>query len=148
MSDCGVCVFSGFEGEDNEFMSEEIRKARKEYKCCECNSTILPGQKHEYARGANDGSFWAERTCLICSEIRHAFCCDGWWYGELWNGMREVMDQLNTSCYQKLNSPAARMELRRRWQEWKFSDSHRREVRRRSAAMIERALADGRRRMT
>lgn len=118
MSDCGVCI-SGYDYEENSFMSEEHRKARKQYRCCECGKNIVVGQKHEYARGRNDGGFWQERTCLVCSEIRETFCCDGWIYGSLWDGMHEVMGQLNTSCFDKLYTPQAKQELRLRWMEWK-----------------------------
>jgi hypothetical protein len=119
MSDCGVCVFSGFEGEANDFVNETIQQARKPYLCCECGKAISVGEKYEYARGASSGSFWAEKTCLICMEVRDAFCCDGWIYGELWNGMHEVMGQLTTSCFDKLSTPAAKADLRERWMRWK-----------------------------
>jgi len=119
MSDCGVCIFSGYEGEANDFMSDEVRRARKPYRCCECGRNIAVGEKHEYARGASGGDFWAERTCLICSEIRKAFCCDGWIYGSLWDGMHWVMGELKTSCFDKLKTPEAKGELQRRWMKWK-----------------------------
>jgi hypothetical protein len=119
VSDCGVCVYSGYDGDGGELISDTIRVARKTHHCCECGRAILRGERYGYACGKSDGSFWANKTCLICDEIRTAFCCDGWIYGNLWDGMREVMGGLTVSCFERLSTPEAKTELRLRWMQWK-----------------------------
>jgi hypothetical protein len=37
----------------------------------------------------------------------------------LWPDMEEVFGKLTTSCFDKLQTPEAKAELRRRWMEWK-----------------------------
>ena len=65
---------------------EEIRTARKRYKCCECFEPIEPGDKYEYVRGLWEG--WDTfRTCDCCVdqrkymlEVDHSVCLE---YGNL-----------------------------------------------------------------
>ncbi len=119
MSDCGVCL-SGYDGE-SEFCHEEIRTARKLHVCSECNKRIEIGEKYEHASGKSEGDFWSEDTCLICAEIANAFYCDGRWFGGiLWESMEDVFSQMTTGCLDRLETAAAKAELVRRWNEWKF----------------------------
>lgn len=118
MSDCGVCVYADYDG-NNEFFSERIQKAAKPYRCCECGKTIPVGQRYTYACGKFDGDFRSVRTCLICDEIADAFCCDGRIFGQLWAGMHEVMGALTTACFERLKTPEAKADLRVRWMRWK-----------------------------
>ena len=111
MSCKDICVVMDYDG-SNEFAHEEVRRARKSHKCVECAETIAVGDKYAYAVGKNEGDFFSVRTCLPCDEIRRAFCCDGWIFGELW---REIHEQLFPSwdamkaidCLAKLTTPAA-----------------------------------------
>ena len=41
----------------------------KHHRCCECNSTIYPGEKYERISGLWD-DFQTYKTCLFCAEIR------------------------------------------------------------------------------
>jgi len=122
MSDCGVCISTGdyFDGTADVYQSD-IRKARKPHKCCECNEAIKVGDKYEYYSILFDGRWTHHNTCLICMEIGEAFCCDGRLFGELWSGFdeSEVWPALTTSCFDKLQTPEAKEELRRRWMQWK-----------------------------
>ena len=52
-----------------EFYSEDFPRAAKEHRCCECSAPIETGEKHLYARGKNDGEFWAERQHMLCREL-------------------------------------------------------------------------------
>lgn len=90
MSCKDVCVVMDYDG-SNAFQSEEVRRARKPYQCCECKEVIAVGQEHHYETGKNDGFFWTYRTCAPCFEIRRTFCCDGWVFGDLW---QEIHGQL------------------------------------------------------
>lgn len=118
MSDCGVCLGGGDDG-CVEFFASDIRKARKENRCRECGGTIAVGAKYEYARGKYEGDFWSQSTCLVCAEIAEAFYCDSRVFGVLWSSMADVYDALNSSCFAKLSTPAAKAELQRRWMKWK-----------------------------
>src|ERR1700679_2736602 len=117
MSDCGVCLYSDCElSGSGDFCDISYRKARKPHKCCECGKVINPGEKYEHYWGKFDGDTAAIDTCIICAEIADAFYCDGRIFnGELWCRMHDVMGELTTSCFDKLQTPAAKEELRRRW---------------------------------
>lgn len=121
MSDCGVCLYAGESDGNGEFFNRKDVKARKTHVCHECGLVIQVGQKYEYAAWKYDGEFGDAKTCLICAEIGDAFYCDGRPYGmgDLWNQMREVMGELNSSCFDRLTTPAAKAELQRRWTKWK-----------------------------
>jgi hypothetical protein len=70
------------------FSKEDIVKARKEYKCCECGDVIKIGEKYEKFRGKFEGGFSEYKTCLICKEIRdHIFC--SWFFECVWEDLSE-----------------------------------------------------------
>lgn len=121
MSDCGVCI--GVEPDGTcDFIVQEIRKARKPHKCCECYKEIPIGERYEHARGKYEGEMWTAETCLVCAEIAEAFYCNGRMFGgELWQDMDEceVFEGMTTGCLDRLTTAAAKAELMRRWQEWK-----------------------------
>ena len=120
MSDCGVCI-GGTPDEICEFMVVEDRKARKLHKCCECDKEILPGEKYEHVRGKCYGEMFTCKTCLVCREIANAFYCEGRMFGgELWEDMEYGYEVMTIGCLNRLTTAAAKAELQRRWQEWKF----------------------------
>jgi predicted RNA-binding Zn-ribbon protein involved in translation (DUF1610 family) len=119
MSDCGVCIYADADGY-SELCDVTIRKARKPHRCSECGRQIKVGEKYEHYWGKWEGETAAIDTCIICSEIANAFYCDGRLYGGgLWDSMAYVMGELTTSCFDKLETPEAKAELRRRWMAWK-----------------------------
>ena len=66
--------------------------ARKQWRCCECGATIVPGELYETATGINRDSrhpYWHFRTCAPCAAIRRDFGCS--WGGGL---VDEVYDCL------------------------------------------------------
>lgn len=85
---CGVCI-SGGDGDEPEFCSETIVRARKAHSCCECRETIPHGAEYERTVGKWDGAVNTYKTCLACSEIRRTLCCDGWTYGRLFEQAEE-----------------------------------------------------------
>lgn len=113
MSGCGdVCLDHGFE-EPVDLYSEMIVTARGRWSCCECHEFIEPGQRYQYAKGLCDGSWFMERTCLICAEIRKVFVCGSWIFGELWESIRQEMFPVwetkgPMDCLIKLENPEAR----------------------------------------
>lgn len=118
MGDCGVCL-QGYDFEPWEFFNSEIRKARKAHTCAECGETILPGQSYEHLWAKADGTMSTQDSCLMCVEIAEAFYCDGRAVGVLWEDMEDVMADLGTSCFDKLQTPEAKALLQRRWMQWK-----------------------------
>ena len=123
MSDCGVCLYTDDSDGVNEFTNITVRKARKQHECSECLRPILVGAKYEYAVGKFDGEIWTTHTCLECAEIAEAFYCDGRMYGGiLWEDMECAFDQLNESCFDKLQTVSAKKYLRERWMQWKFKE--------------------------
>ncbi len=79
-----------YAGETPRIFTEPKPKARKNHMCCECGSTILPGQKYEKITGLWD-NFETYKTCSFCAEIRRKargeFDMDydeGFVFGELW----------------------------------------------------------------
>jgi hypothetical protein len=123
MSDCNACIYTGAdEGDPPEFLKSTVVTARKDHKCCECHAVIPPKTKYERTVGKWDGDMNHYETCLPCAEIREAFCCDGWVYGQLWedavNG--EFFEHMTTGCLEKLMTAEAKTFLIARWNEWKF----------------------------
>ena len=117
MSDCGVCCYNDYD--PCEVYKERIPKSRKDHKCCECGERIPKGSEYELRDMLFYGKWHHYKTCLICAEIGQAFCCHGRVATLLWELMSEVMDQLKSSCFDRLKTPEAKVELQRRWMEWK-----------------------------
>jgi hypothetical protein len=122
MSDCNACFYSGAEDLDPpDFLFSKTVVARKVYKCCECGEPIEPGQKYQRVRGKWDEKLDEFKSCLSCAEIREAFSCDGWIYGNLWENITETMfPKMTTGCLEKLTTAAAKAMLLAQWHLWKF----------------------------
>ena len=57
------------------FYHKELRIARKEHRCYECNKKIKPGEKYEIVKTYFDR--WDTfKTHLSCAGIRRDFCCN------------------------------------------------------------------------
>lgn len=141
MSDCGVCI-SGYDG-DGDCIGYRcvIVHARKEWACSECGAVIPRKSLYEYASWFYEGGGHGNaKTCVVCAEIADAFMCSGRYHGSvLWELMDDAYPSLTTACFERLNTPQAKAELKRRWQEWKFGSQHHRESRRRVESMLQRA---------
>lgn len=79
MSDC-TCSMG--EADAPQFITENIRIARKTHKCCECGEIINIGDKYENVQGKWDGIMASFHTCIPCKNIREEYFCD-WVYGDL-----------------------------------------------------------------
>jgi|GEM_PF-2498332 len=121
MSDCGVCVSDyGDDGECTMYRCVIVKKSGKEWHCSECGVKIPKGTSYELASWLNDGSFGNAKTCLLCAEIADAFQCNGRYHGGcFWDDMRDAYANLTTACFDRLSTPEAKAELRRRWMEWR-----------------------------
>lgn len=116
MSCNDVCVTMDADG-IGEFYHEAMRRARKPYKCCECYEPIAVGELYQCASGKWEGEMFSERTCAECAEIRAAFACGGWIFGELWESVREQLfwhwDEMKAiDCLARLKTDAAIAKMR------------------------------------
>lgn len=109
MSDCSCIYVDADDGPD--FYNERMPIARKEHICCECSRKIERGETYENFSGKWDFTFSSFKTCIDCLSIRHAFFCESWIFGEiyedLWEHISEVDGQISTDCILSL-SPRAK----------------------------------------
>jgi len=121
MSGCDVCIGTS-DVESMKMYSQNIVKARKPAKCCECRRPINKGDKYEYVKGRYDGDWYVYRTCALCVEIRTVFTCGkGFYFETLWEDMADyAFERLTTAseCFTQL-SPAAKAFVLERWRNWK-----------------------------
>ena len=56
---------------------DELRRAKKPYKCCDCNTAINPGEQYGYVFGVWDGRAGTFRLCVLCEDMRRQceFAC-------------------------------------------------------------------------
>lgn len=91
MSDACACVCDlGHHADWPDVIKVTVRRAKKEYRCCECGEAIQPGEKYEYVWGVWEGKQSIYRTCDTCRRIRNDFCCS-WIYGGLRDALRECL---------------------------------------------------------
>lgn len=102
----------------------EIRTARKEHRCCECEEAIPIGVRYEYISMLFDGSWDTFRLCLSCQEIgKHFACGNGRVICTLWNDLEENFYpdmKAGGPCMHGL-SPEAKARLISRRMDWYFS---------------------------
>ncbi len=110
-------------GVSSEFSRESTRRARKPYRCGECNDPIAVGESHSYACGKCEGQFFDARTCLACAEIRDVFSCDGWVLSTLWEEISlqlfpewDEMQQID--CLARLKTDAAIAKMRAKYADY------------------------------
>jgi len=54
-----------------EVFKNEIRKARKSHRCCDCCRVIPKGSRYEYIAGIMDHEFEEYKTCAECVNLRN-----------------------------------------------------------------------------
>ena len=123
MSCADVCLFEHYEGNGPDFHTTKTVTARKSHQCEECRDPINPGERYECTSGKWDGQMSTFRVCLPCVEIRDAFTCGSWIYGELWESIREEMfpvwrEKGPWDCLAKLTSEAAIEKCNAEYREW------------------------------
>jgi len=52
-----------------DFYRNQIRKARKSHRCCECRGTIQPGETYHYHSGKWDGDVETFAMCVDCNVL-------------------------------------------------------------------------------
>ena len=119
MNDC-ACLYGGYDGYDeSDFQCNRMRRARKEHVCGECRETIQKGQMYEVYSSKHDGSVSSTKTCAVCTEIRMALYCDGFYFGRMWSDIREqLFPHFTLACVEKLSTTAAKETLTKRYREF------------------------------
>jgi hypothetical protein len=80
-----------------EFMSQNVRTARKVHQCYECGCSIDPGTKYEETFGKWEGDISHFKTCHLCLEIRDwariSVPCFCWGFGEMLENIQTLVDE-------------------------------------------------------
>jgi hypothetical protein len=119
MSDCNVCI-GGDDYEPWDFYSEDLVKARKPHRCCECDRDIGKGAVYERISGKCDGYIETYKTCMDCRHIRKGLACGPVGLTMLWDEIGQVFDEFrNTACLLKIKTPSAKAYFLQRWREHK-----------------------------
>jgi|SRR5579863_434117 len=121
MSDCSVCLTVDESVVCDVFRQQNVR-ARKPHRCCECGRLIAKGELHQLCNMLCEGEWSAERTCLVCAEIRKAFYCHGEMIGEFWSQMEDYAFPEITQgsdCLKKLTTVEAKRYFAKRYRDWK-----------------------------
>jgi hypothetical protein len=119
-----ACLFQYYDGDSGpDFSRVKTVKARVTHRCEECGCMIAPGHRYERTSGKWDGTMSTFRVCVVCAEIRNAFTCGSWIFGELWESMRDEMfpvwrDKGPWDCLAKLTSDAAIAKCNAKYAEW------------------------------
>jgi hypothetical protein len=76
-------------------LSDNIRKARKEYICEECNIPINIRDTYSHEVYIVEGEIMQHRMCMVCRNIRDVLFCS-WCYGLLMDDLRtEIVDGID-----------------------------------------------------
>lgn len=122
MTDTCSYLYDSADGDQPEFHSEEWRKARKSYTCCECGQLIQRGDRYECFSGKWERGMQSYRTCVACQDIRASlYCGEGWTFGQLWEDVLEQIFRetgLTISCVDKCVTVEGKTLLQRRWMEY------------------------------
>lgn len=120
MSDC-VCLYGGYDADDAEFQCATTPVARVEHRCAECRRTIARGEHYERYVTKHDGEISVSKSCAQCAEIRRALYCEGFYFGCLWEDVKDQIfesGKMNSACLDKLSTVEAKQFLQRQWMEW------------------------------
>ena len=90
-------------GEYCTFESHRVVRARKAYKCGECQEEIKQGEEYEVSGQLYDGEWTTFKTCSLCVEIRDKVFCS-WVYGCMWESLAE--ENVFTISLADLSAPA------------------------------------------
>lgn len=93
-----------------ELIEQKIVKARKEHTCMECKGGINSGDKYEVQKYKSNGDFVIHRICSSCLEIREAYLNNGYYYGMIWENMRECYDDIPLSDFETF-SPETQQKI-------------------------------------
>lgn len=79
-----------------EFYVKDTRRARKEYRCAECQCKIQKGEEHEHVAAKWEGEVSSIRTCKLCVTLRDWVVgnvpCACWSHGDMIEGLQSSID--------------------------------------------------------
>lgn len=119
---CDVCVSQDYDERADFTRETHIQRSRRPIKCHECREVFPARSPYWKIVGKWSGQIITIRECECCYEIQRVFCCDGWVYGELWEGMREQAFEhlaMAGECWDQLSSKS-KFFLLKEWNDWKF----------------------------
>ena len=99
------CVCSVDVDEYVEIIESKTYIARKEHGCHECGEIIKKGDKYLVEKETFNGVFSTHKTCGPCHEVRNAFM-DQWYLGQIWNDLRDCMDDVSLPDFEKFSAAA------------------------------------------
>ena len=110
MSESCGCIYVDTSDYSGDFQTVDIRKARKDHKCCACGRIIQPGEEYERVFGVWDADPGTFKTCNDCLSLREAFFCESFFYRTLWADFEyhvlEMNGEIASSCFTKLTKRA------------------------------------------
>ncbi len=126
MSCADVCLSADHDSSPD-FHTEAVVTARKAHRCTECREVIPAGAQYERTSGKWDGRMETLKTCLPCRDVRSAFFCGGFIYGEIWETIRYEMFPVwkrtgSWDCLAKLTTPEAIALCNAEYAEWLGED--------------------------
>jgi hypothetical protein len=73
-----MCMWD--DAEAYEIYHLQLRTARKEHRCDECDRTIEPGERYRHATGLHDARWDTHHQCAHCCEVTRWLdaVCEGW----------------------------------------------------------------------
>jgi hypothetical protein len=92
------CLIESDHDEFYETLHHSTKKARKQFRCCECRDDINKGDMYDCYVGAIDDRIDVQRTCLLCESISKKFLCNRPYegmYEEIYNAIDSNYDLEN-----------------------------------------------------
>lgn len=110
--DC-ACIYVDSEDSQPDTFRETKPKARKQHKCGECSRTIERGEIYSRESGIWENGPETYKTCSDCLSIRNEFFCDGGYYGQIIDCLREHISEsdgdISGDCISSLTPRARNM---------------------------------------
>lgn len=80
------------------YSERTVKKAKKVHQCCECSSSILPGESYKSIFGIWDNMMDHFKVCQRCLELKDwakiSVPCFCYCNGELHNAVEDMVDQV------------------------------------------------------
>jgi len=121
MTDSCICVDTD-DGEPVAILDQRVVRARKAYRCDECDGEIAVGEKYESIKLVCDG-ISRHKTCIPCLRIRESMFQCGWIFGEVWADIIESIRDTMTREEEAAEPDWRKYILPKSlWKYWRISD--------------------------
>ena len=80
---------------------KQVKRARKEHKCCECRRAIAPGEPYQFSKGLYDGTWDTWHMCQHCLIGAEWLVeqCGGYVYASVREEIREHADEYKSVSF-------------------------------------------------